>query len=260
MEVTPPDSQDKEEDEQIYEEVPRQYLNRGHYMENMKFPENSNELVIIPSNRKGTGFIKTCYDPRLKGIMTEQEFKFIIEQAAKINAKAYSQKRIGDEARTPKWFVWNLTIASAMTCIVFFLLHSYLSELELYDIFYDETGTFFIVTYSILTISVTLVAGVMILNYRLKDAKTVPYTKIVKKYLDEYFEKVNQIYAKRGLQWKVAPGHYWIELCIDTTIKRNQKNMIYLQPGVLRDSVIEMVKEEEANGKKNHQSLEQDSD
>lgn len=63
-------------------------------MENMKFPDNSNQLIIIPSNRKGTGFIKTCYDPRLKGIMTESEFKFVIEQAAKINAKAYSEKRI----------------------------------------------------------------------------------------------------------------------------------------------------------------------
>ena len=48
-------------------------------MENMKFPYNSNELIIIPSNRKGTGFIKTCYDPRLTGIMSEPEFKFVIE-------------------------------------------------------------------------------------------------------------------------------------------------------------------------------------
>ena len=67
-------------------------------MENMEFPKNSNEIIIIPSNSKGTGFIKTCYDPRLKGIMSENEFKFVIEQAAKINAKAYSEKRIGDDA------------------------------------------------------------------------------------------------------------------------------------------------------------------
>lgn len=54
------------------EEVPMQYFSRGHYMENLVFPENSPELIVIPSNRKGTGFIKSCYDPRyLKGIMTE---------------------------------------------------------------------------------------------------------------------------------------------------------------------------------------------
>ncbi|CDW90901.1 UNKNOWN [Stylonychia lemnae] len=245
-------SQDGSKDEEIYEEIPRQYLNRGHYMENMKFPDNSNELIIIPSNRKGTGFIKTCYDPRLKGIMSEQEFKFVIEQAAKINAKAYSEKRIGDAAQTPKWFVWILTISSSLTGVVMLML--YLS------IFQDDPTTILMVAYSILATCLTLVSSVMILNYKSKDASTVPFTKIVKVCLDEYFDKVNRIYAKRGLQWKVAPGYYWIELSIDTTMKRNQKNMIYEAPGVFRTDFAESIKSPAKLTKANTNSIQSEEE
>ena len=47
----------------LEDEVPSEFLSRGDYMAHIKFPENSPSLVIIPSNKKGTGFIKTCYDP-----------------------------------------------------------------------------------------------------------------------------------------------------------------------------------------------------
>ena len=102
----------------------------------------------------------------------------------------------------------------------------------------EDPNTLLIVAYSLLASSMATVTTIMVMNYKAKDALTIPYTKIVKVYLEEYFTKVNQIYAKRGLEWKVAPGHYWIELSIDTTLKRNQKNMIYAAPGVMRSTVI----------------------
>ena len=56
-------------------------------MNNLIIPKNSPELVIIPSNNKGTGFLRNTYDIRfLSGIIKEQEFLFVIDQAAKINA------------------------------------------------------------------------------------------------------------------------------------------------------------------------------
>ncbi len=139
-------------------EIPKPYLNRGHYMENMSFPENSNELIIIPSNQKGTGFIKTCYDPRLKGIMSEQEFKFVIEQAAKINAKAFSEKRIADSGQTPKMFVWSLTISYALTAVSALMLY--------FSLFLEEPQNLLIVTYSILAFAFATVISVMVLNYK----------------------------------------------------------------------------------------------
>jgi len=38
---------------------------------------------------------------------------------------------------------------------------------------------------------------------------------MVKRELEDHFNKINPSFAERGLQWKVVPGHYWIELKID---------------------------------------------
>lgn len=61
-------------------------------MEHIKFPENWPSLIVIPSNKEGTGFLKYCFDERyLKGKVTEAEFDSVIDTAAKISAKAYSK-------------------------------------------------------------------------------------------------------------------------------------------------------------------------
>ena len=67
-------------------------------MEHIKFPENSSNLIVIPSNKEGTGFLKYCYDERyLKSRITEEQFDSVVETCAKIAAKAYSKKRIMDK-------------------------------------------------------------------------------------------------------------------------------------------------------------------
>lgn len=74
------------------------FLNRGDFMEHIKFPENSPFLIVIPSNKEGTGFLKYCFDERhLKGSITEEEFDNVVENSAKLSAKAYSKKRIMDK-------------------------------------------------------------------------------------------------------------------------------------------------------------------
>lgn len=56
------------------------FLNRGDFMEHIKFPENSPKLIVIPSNKEGTGFLKYCFDERyLKGKITEEEFDHVVE-------------------------------------------------------------------------------------------------------------------------------------------------------------------------------------
>lgn len=40
-------------------------MNRGEFMKTIQFPENTPQLVVIPSNEKGTGFLRTCYDEEI---------------------------------------------------------------------------------------------------------------------------------------------------------------------------------------------------
>lgn len=41
--------------------------------------------------------------------------------------------------------------------------------------------------------------------------KFINFNKSVKKQLDDYFDKINQNMEKRGVNWGVEEGHYWIE-------------------------------------------------
>lgn len=54
-------------------------VDRKKLMERIYFPENSPYLVIIPSNKEGTGFLKNCYEVQyLKSRINEKEFNIVI--------------------------------------------------------------------------------------------------------------------------------------------------------------------------------------
>ena len=62
---------------ETYQELKKKnsFISRGELMKTMKFPENNKNLVIIPSNIKGTGFLRTCYDKQvLFRVIDEKEF------------------------------------------------------------------------------------------------------------------------------------------------------------------------------------------
>ena len=68
-------------------------LDRSQLMDMMLFPQNSKKMVIVPSNKEGTGFLNHCYDKQyLKGYITEKEFNAIILICSRIAAKTYSRK------------------------------------------------------------------------------------------------------------------------------------------------------------------------
>ena len=67
-------------------------------MELMLFPKNCETLVIVPSNKEGTGFLNHCYDKELlSGFITAKEFNAVVLVASRIAAQAYSQKHIADK-------------------------------------------------------------------------------------------------------------------------------------------------------------------
>ena len=54
------EDQDDEEDED--EKGPKKILDRSQLMDHMLFPDNCPTLVIVPSNKQGTGFLNHCFD------------------------------------------------------------------------------------------------------------------------------------------------------------------------------------------------------
>ncbi len=50
------------EEEEEEDDRARKILDRSQLMDHMLFPENGPTLVIVPSNKQGTGFLNHCYD------------------------------------------------------------------------------------------------------------------------------------------------------------------------------------------------------
>lgn len=72
--------------------------NRSELMEHMLFPENNEDMMIIPSNKTGTGFLNHCYEPKyLKNHISELEFNSVVLESSRIAANAYSKKRLKDK-------------------------------------------------------------------------------------------------------------------------------------------------------------------
>ena len=87
-------------------------------MDNMLFPENCSTLVIVPSNKEGTGFLNHCYDSRnLKEYISEKEFNALVLICSKIAAKAYSKKKLLDKQGIDKSMKFSLIIATVLAII-----------------------------------------------------------------------------------------------------------------------------------------------
>lgn len=42
---------------------------------------------------------------------------------------------------------------------------------------------------------------------------------MVNRELEDHFAELNKTYISKGLWWRVVPGHYWVEMRIDQSLK-----------------------------------------
>jgi hypothetical protein len=108
-------AQEEEENEEDEDDRARKILDRSQLMDHMLFPENGPTLVIVPSNKQGTGFLNHCYDEQfLKDHINEKEFNAIVMVASKIASKCYARKKILDKRGVDPKMKLILTLATLM--------------------------------------------------------------------------------------------------------------------------------------------------
>jgi hypothetical protein len=140
------------------------FLRGGKTIEKV-IPKSSNELVVVPSNFKGTGFLRKYYLPNkehLGGLLSKKEFDDIIDHSSNLAAKAFSYCKISEYQTTPKYMFISLTIS--MLC---FLSYVFL-------VYYGITRNLdkhIIIGYILLGVSVVMAATVGVLNIIRKPAK-----------------------------------------------------------------------------------------
>lgn len=177
-------------------------------MEHIKFPENSPSLIVIPSNKEGTGFLKYCYDERhLKGKIREDEFDKVVETCAKIAAKAYSTKRVMDRKGIGKVTGGIIALSALMTLAHVMLMLAAADA---------ESDLLHYLSYFLLGPSFIAMTVITFKNW-FKNVRTfITFEEITKNNLDNYFDKINRDkFIANGLEWGTAQlGHFWIELRI----------------------------------------------
>jgi len=84
-------------------------------MDHMLFPDNGPTLVVVPSNKQGTGFLNHCYDEQyLKGFISETEFNAIVLISSQVASKAYAKKKNLDKRGVDPRMKLALTISTLM--------------------------------------------------------------------------------------------------------------------------------------------------
>ena len=156
-------------------------------MRTMKFPENNEGLLIIPSNIKGTGFLRTCYDEKiLKGFMEVDEFQSVLDAASKVVARVYSRKRLADTAGIEQYKIYLLS--ASMVLALLFMMMIYFAIL--YDSAFFEVGA-----YTIILSAFLIVLPLSLFEcLRKSDNKFISFNLLVKKELDAFLLKINPVY------------------------------------------------------------------
>jgi ABC-type multidrug transport system fused ATPase/permease subunit len=129
-----------------------------------------------------------------------------------------------------RWTPWNkraietqkmtlgqlITLISAMLLSLIFLIMAYYIP--------ENNLAFEILSYLILTISFLLVFCTSLINSLNDASQIVEFHEEIQNNLEPYFEELNaKEYEKRGLEWYLIPGYYWLELRICTTARRRLK-------------------------------------
>jgi hypothetical protein len=190
------------------------YLTRSELMEMIRFPQNSLNLVVIKSNDKGIGFLKTMYDSRYcAGLINKDEFDNVIEKASNLMGNVYSKKRKMDSQGVPFWYKLALVLA-CLTAFPFLIMAYYLPE---NDLWYE------ILTFVLLAVSLVIVCAISLVNFCKKTDEIKTYEEMIYERIGAYFKKINDSeYSQRGLEWFLVPGHYWLEL----RIKKRRNNFV----------------------------------
>ena len=101
------------------------FQRRGHQRE-IQVPFSNENMVVIPSNMKGTGFIRNTWfknRPYSGGIIKMKEFNGILDTCSQITAKVYSHNRNKEVEGISKGVIMSLGLSTVLLLVFFFLMY-----------------------------------------------------------------------------------------------------------------------------------------
>jgi len=154
-------------------------------MDHMLFPENGATLVIVPSNKQGTGFLNHCYDEQyLKDHIKEPEFNAIVMVSSKIASKCYARKKIMDKRGVDPYIKFVLTVATLMAVASLWTVYESFSN--------GDNKVLLYVSHVLISVSLLSVFICLVVNWMSKVVPPITFNQMVKKDLDDFFTVINQ--------------------------------------------------------------------
>ena len=148
-------------------------LDRSALMDLMLFPQNTAEMVIVPSNKEGTGFLNHCYDENfLSGFISEMEFNAIILICSRIAAKAYSTKNIIDRQSIPERMQLFIGLSALIGLVGILLLYFAAS---------NNSVTLEVIASIILAPSILTIFAINIYVWKRNKPESITFDRMVKK-------------------------------------------------------------------------------
>jgi hypothetical protein len=140
-------------------------------------------MVIIPSNKQGTGFLNHCYDKYyLNGFLSEKEFNAIVLMCSRIAAKAYSNKQIIDRQKISEKMMTLIGLSGLVAFLgIVLLVFSAIYNNRTVDSFASV----------LLAPSILMVFGINIHTWKKESPDPLTFNKMVKDDLDDFFSKLN---------------------------------------------------------------------
>jgi hypothetical protein len=92
----------------------------------VQIPYSNENVIIIPSNDKGTGFLRNQYKENkryMRGLLSKEEHDIIVSECSTIAAEIYSRKRKSDIKGVPIPMVYILALNTLMLFAYFFLIY-----------------------------------------------------------------------------------------------------------------------------------------
>jgi len=99
---------------------------RGGHQREILVPKSSETMVVVPSNMKGTGFLRNLWwqnRPYLGGVIKMKEFNGIIDTCSQITAKVYSHNRKKDVEGINMGIIIALGLSTVLLLCFFFLMY-----------------------------------------------------------------------------------------------------------------------------------------
>lgn len=181
----------------------KRFCSRHEVMEEINFPETNQSRIIIKSNEKGTGFMRNHYHEQYcPPYITKKEFDAIVDKASLIIGNEYSRKRKLDTQGMGLWVQLSL-VGTFILGLVFIIMGYYL----------DQHGPAYeAITYIICGISWICSISILLYNFLKPFQESSSFEDMVYRKVGEYFNKVNEKWNPKNLDWLLIPGHYWIEV------------------------------------------------